>query len=136
MEEREIHKRAHHNNVISLCPLSDNKLLSCGSSLVRSIKVWSLSDVDLTLIKEIEDHTFPVQKVIPLSKGRFASCCWDRTVKIWKDDNTYKCISTLEHGYFVDSIVQLIEKEVLISAYIKNEFFDCFGLSSPAGVSF
>ena len=73
--KREIHKWAHHNSVNSLCPLSGHRLLSCGGSLVRSIKVWSLSDVDLTLIKEIEEHTFPVQKVIPLSKRRLGPYC-------------------------------------------------------------
>ena len=94
------------------------------------IKVWFLSDVGLSLIKEIKKHTVNVSKVIPLSKDRFASCSWDKTVKIWKDDKTYDCISTLQHENSVMSILQLRGKEVLVSVYHK------FVSSSSPGVSF
>jgi WD40 repeat protein len=92
-----------------------------------SIKVWSISDVALTLIKEIKEHTSPVRKVIPLSKERFASCSNDGTVKVWKDDNTYECLSTLRHDDSISSILQLRGKEVLVS---------CGYYSSSKGVSF
>ena len=60
-------------------------------------------------------------KVIPLSNERFASCSGDKTVKIWKDDYTYKCISTLQHSYSVKSILQLRNKEVLVSLYYSGD---------------
>ena len=63
----------------------------------HSIKVWSLSDVYLILIKEINEHINIVNKVILLSKERFASSSNDQTVKIWKDNNTYERISILKH---------------------------------------
>ena len=73
--KREIHKeKAHICFVYSLCTLNGNRLLSGAGC---SIKVWSLSDVELTLIKEIKainEYTDDVLKVIPLSKERFASC--------------------------------------------------------------
>ena len=76
--KREIHKeKAHICFVYSLCPLNGNRLLSGGGYYDNSIKVWSLSDVELTLIKEIKainEYTDDVLKVIPLSKERFASC--------------------------------------------------------------
>ena len=103
--KREIHEeKAHDSHIFSLCPLNGNRLLSGGCD--NSIKLWSLSDVKLTLIKEIKGHTQFVYKVIPLSKERFASCSADGTVKIWKDDKTYECISTLEHDSLVRSILQ------------------------------
>ena len=122
--KREIHKKAHDNSVNSLCTLNNNRLLSGSDDY--SIKVWSISDVDLTLIKEIKEHTNFVCKVIPLSKERFASCSNDGTVKVWKDDNTYECLSTLRPDDWVSSILQLRGKEVLVSC----------GYKSSTGVSF
>ena len=66
------------------------------------------------------------QRVIPLSKERFASCSEDWTVRIWRDDNTYECIFILEHDDRVRTILQLIGKEVSISC----------GSNSLPGVSF
>ena len=64
--------------------------------------------------------------VIALSKERFASSSDDCTVKIWKDDNTHKCISTLKHNGYVRSIIQLRNKDVLVSC----------GYKSSTGLSF
>ena len=93
-------------------PLNGNRLLSSGE---RLIKVWSLTDVIVTLIKEIKGYNWPVLKVIPHSKERFASCSLDANVRIWKD-KIYQCLSTLQHNVNVKSILQLRGKEVLISS--------------------
>ena len=106
-------KKAHEYRVGYLCSLNDNRLLSCG--VENSIKVWSISDEDITLLKEIkEQHTDTVWKMIPLSNERFASCSGDCTVKIWESD-TYQLLSTLTHDESVRSIIQLKYKEVLVS---------------------
>ena len=114
--KRDIYKKDAHKDgkVNSLCTLNNNRLLSGSSD--HSIKVWTISDVDLTLIQELkEKHTNDVTQVIPLSKERFASCSWDSTVKIWKD-RTYSCLSTLGHDEcWIGSILQLRGKEVLVS---------------------
>ena len=103
--KREIHKEKAHNNFVnSLCTLDGNRLLSC-DSIHHSIKLWSLSDVDLKLIKKIKGHTDSMLKVIPLSKKRFASCSRDNTVKIWKDNKKWKYISTLHLDSIVSSIL-------------------------------
>ena len=117
-------KKAHNGGIYSLCTLNGNRLLSGG--IDYSIKLWTLSNVELTLIKDIKEHTNVIYKVIPLSKERFASCSIDNTVKIWKDDNTCKCVSTLYHNNSVRSILQLKSKEVLVSC----------GWYSSTGVSF
>ena len=109
-----IHKKnAHNGSVTSFCTLNGNRLLS--SSDDWYIKVWAISISELTLIIKLGEHDGGVCKVIPLSNERFASCSADKTVKIWRDDNTYECISTLEHSYSVRSILQLRNKEVLVS---------------------
>ena len=64
--------------------------------------------------------------MIPLFKQRFASCSWDRTGRIWKDNNTYDCLSTLKHDGWVESILQWRGKEVLVSC----------GYESSTGVFF
>ena len=99
-----------------LSAMKGNRLISCDSS----IKVWAVSEVDMTLLKEIKEHGNNVNKVIPLSKERFASCSNDKTVKLWKDDNTYECITTLNHNGMVTSILQLKGKEVLVSSSDDN----------------
>ena len=92
--KRDIHKeKAHYSRVNSLCALNGNRLLSGSEDC--SIKVWSISDTELTVMKVLEEHTDLVCKVISLSNQRFASCSFDSTVRIWKDDNTYECISIL-----------------------------------------
>ena len=54
--KRDIHKeKAHKSSVISLCTLIGTRLVSGSSDY--SIKVWNLSDIELTLIKEIKEHT-------------------------------------------------------------------------------
>ena len=120
----DIHKeKAHDNSIESLCTLNGNRLLSAGS---RLIKVWTITNTQITPIKEINEHTWTVYKLIPLSKQRFASCSRDQTVRIWKDNNTYQCLSTLPHNSDVRSILQLRDKDVLVSC----------GHSSVFGVSF
>ena len=119
--KRDIYKKtAHKSRVNSLCALNGNRLLS--GSRDYSIKAWSVTDVDITLIKELKEHTNLVWKVIPLSKKRFASCSSDCTVRIWKDDNTYERVSTLKHNDSVISVLQLKGKDVLVSSlYGKNK---------------
>ena len=123
--KRDIHKeKAHDYNVTSLCTLEGNRLLS--SSDDCSIKIWKVFETKIELIKEINEHTRGVNRVIPLSKGRFASCSLIDTVVIWKNDTTYECLSTLKHNCSVSSILQLKGKEILVSC----------GYYSTPGLSF
>ena len=122
-------EKAHEEaSVCFLCNLKGNRLVSCGTEDYL-IKIWKLSDIDLTLIKEIEAHTECLEMVTPLSNDRFASCGADNVVKIWKDDDTYECISILKHNSRVISVVQLKGKEVLVSSH--DELYDY-----PTGISF
>ena len=110
----EIYKEnAHYNSVKSLCTLSSKRLLSGSDDC--SIKVWNISKAKLTLLKTIQKHTLPIWKVISLSKERFASCSDDCSVKIWKDNNQYQNLSTLKDDGNIISILQLRNKDILVS---------------------
>ena len=126
----DIHREEAHNLCVnSLCTLNDNKLLSGSDDY--SIKVWSVSNVDIKLIKELKEHTYNVRRIIALSNERFASCAADKTIRIWKDDNSYRCMSILKHDNEVFSFLQLRNKDVLVSSYGKEESDSIIG-----GVSF
>ena len=125
---------AHDGTISSLCTLKGNRLISCGC-VDYLIKVWALSKTELTLLKEIQEHESTINKVIPLSNKRFASCSADCTVKIWKDDDTYECISTLQHTGNVTSIVQLPCKEVLVSSFEESDGEE-ENESYPSGIAF
>ena len=56
-----------------------------------------MSDKELRLIKDIRKHNGWMKKAISLAKERFSSCSDDGKVRIWKDDDIYGCVSTLEH---------------------------------------
>ena len=85
--------------------MKGNRLLSGGRDCL--IKVWTLSNDTLTLDKTINEHRGTVNKVISLSQERFGSCSYDYTTKIFKDDNTYSLLGTLDHYNQVQSIIQL-----------------------------
>ena len=117
-EWKKIIKKRHRIDVFVLSAVKGGRLLSAGANLIQ---VWTLSDKDLTLIKEIEEHTKAVYQIIPLSKERLASCSWDKTIKIWKDDGSYKCMNTLQSDGCVAAILQLKGKEELVSASEEEE---------------
>ena len=102
----------------ALCILNAHRLLS--GSRDNLIKVWTVSKEDLKLIKKITEHIATVWRIIPLSRGRFASCSDDSSIKIWKDDKTYDYIFTLKENTR-RSIIQLRGKEVLVTC--GDEFF-------------
>ena len=104
-------EKAHDDTVNSLCSLNGKRLVSCSDC---SIKVWTISDIDLTPITEIKEHTKTIWQVISLSVMRFASCSDDYTVKIWQD-NTYECVSTLNHNGVIRAALELRGKDVLVT---------------------
>ena len=105
---------AHYGCMNSLYTLKGNKLLSSSDS-DYSIKIWTISDMGITLIKELKEHNYILQQVIPLSQRRFVSCSNDGIVRIWKDDDANECLSILKHNSMIKFILQLKDKEVLVS---------------------
>ena len=111
----DIYKQNSHNkSVNSLCELSENRLISCS---FMTINIWLIALNDLILKKTFTTaHTDWIYKVISLTKDRFASCSIDTTVKIWESSEPYQSITTPQHGHSVYSILQLKNKEILVSS--------------------
>ena len=117
-DKRTYHKdiymqHAHDDMINSIHSLNETTLLTCSDD--KTIKVWNVSQTDLTHIKTISSHSDYVFKLITLSKSRFASCSGDRTIKIWKDSSPYDEIATLNHGGSVFSIIQLKNTDTLVA---------------------
>ena len=122
---KDIYRTNAHDgdSISSLCALSGNRLVSAGGS---SIKVWSVAKANLKPIKQIFEHKCTVCKVIPLYKERIASCSRDKTVRIIKDDKKFTLLTTLNHDNYVNSILHLKKKDILVSC----------GTFSKTGITF
>ena len=122
---RDIHRVNAHDgeSIRSLCTLPGDRLVSAGGT---SIKVWGVSKMLLKPIKQIFEHKCTVCRVISLSNNRLASCARDKTVRVIKDDKKFTLLATLTHDNYVNSILQLKKKEVLVSC----------GMFSNTGISF
>ena len=68
----------------------------------------------MKILKILKNHIDLIFQIIPLTNQRFASCSKDCTVKIWEDKN-YNMLSLLTHKTGVLSILQLKEKNILVS---------------------
>ena len=115
-------EKAHSNTVYSLCELNNNRLIS-GSS---KIKVWSITPNDLILLSTLTNHTDYICKVIPLTNNRFCSCSGDKTLKLWNSESPYEVITTSKHEKTVRALLQLKQKEILITSTgkISIDFWD------------
>jgi WD40 repeat protein len=104
--------QAHDERINAFCELTFNRVVSCSKD--KSIKIWKVSDKDLSIIKTISTHVGTVRKVITLTNNRFASCSWDKTIKIFNCDNTYDEVETIHEGCPVASLLQLKSKEEIV----------------------
>ena len=107
-------ENAHKGFIFSLCELKDNVLLSSSSESV--VKMWKISESELTLTKELNIHSSTTWKIITLTDNRWATCSTDRTVKIFSNEEPYDTLSSLVHSDCVYSIIQLKNKETLVSS--------------------
>ena len=113
--QRDIYEElAHNGEVRALCSLKGNRLLSGGVGGI--IKLWALSTKTITLTKEIDRHFGTINHLILLSHERFASCSDDGTARVWKNDETFECISLFDHENEVTTTLQLKGKEELVTA--------------------
>ena len=55
-------------------------------------------------------------KVIYCSNDNLISCSWDKTIKIWKENNNYENIKILKHSNWIYSLLLLEDKNILISS--------------------
>ena len=109
----------HTHSVNYISQLDNNKLISCSDD--RSIKIWSITQSSYQCDYTINNaHNGVIFKVISLTNNRIASCSY-KTIKIWNSNHPYNLINTLNgHTYYVRSIIQLKDKDILISGSWDN----------------
>ena len=114
---RDIYKRnAHNGGIYSLCELNESTLISC--SWDCNIKLWDISQDDLTLHKSFKTHSNIIYQILKLSNKRFASCSYDQHITLYKNESpSYNEITKLnnEDGK-VYAMLQLQDKEILITS--------------------
>ena len=119
------HNQAHKGVIQSVCELTDKRLVSC--SLDRSIKIWQISQNSLTLVQTLEQES-NVYEVITLTHKKFAACLHNKTVKIFSSETPYNELTKLMHEGFVFAILQLKNKEVLVSSVLSPNSIDFWNL--------
>ena len=107
-------ENAHNSQINSLCELTNNRLVSCSHD--NTIKIWNITSNDLNLLSTLTNHTSYVYKVIPLTHNRFSSGSSDKTLKIWNSESPYEVITSLPHDNGIYNLLQLKQKEILISS--------------------
>lgn len=112
---RNIHKANAHNNwVCTLCELTTTTTLVSGGADCQA-KIWKILPNDLQHIKTISTFTNIINSIIPLTKGRFASCSDDKKIQIW-EDATYQHIITFDSDIdYYKSLVQPQNKDILVA---------------------
>lgn len=105
-----------HKGIITyISEIKENYIAS--SSWNGEIKVFEIYKNHYQCIKSFQAHNDVVHKITLLTNDRFASCSGDFTVKIWKNDSSYKCVAILkEHTNIVFSVIIARSKKHLISA--------------------
>ena len=65
-------------------------------------------------IQNIKAHNNHVRKIIELKDGRYVSCSYDKTIKIWKFNNNELILDkTLNQDNQISSIMELKENEII-----------------------
>lgn len=115
--------KLHNYSVQNLSQLDNGILLSC-DDWDSTIKLWEISKETYKLLTTLYGHKNTVNKVIPLSKNRIASCSWDCKIIIWETIPPYKKITTLKgHKDIVNTIIALTNKEMLVSGSSDQTLF-------------
>ena len=118
----DIEKNAHNYGIYTLCELIGNRLIS--GSYDKNIKIWQYTKDNLIHIKTLNGHSNWINKVIVITNNRIVSSSWDKTIKIWSSISPYNEINTLIENNTVYSLLQLKNKETLVSGSSQNEI--CF----------
>jgi WD40 repeat protein len=111
-------EKVHSNEIQSICEINGNKLVSCSTDY--TIKIWNISQKDLSCIKTLTSHTDNVYKVIPLTQNRFASCSGDKSIKIWNSQEPYQEIVNLVNENNVYSMIRLNKKNEIVASCSGN----------------
>ncbi len=110
-------KNAHDNSIAYVEVKDENNFITCSAD--KSIKLWIKKENKFKINKIINNaHDDKIIKVIYCLNGDLISCSHDNKIKIWKEDNNnnYEVIKILLHSKWINSILFLEDKNILISA--------------------
>ena len=104
-----------HKDINSDIAQMENGTIITGS-YDKGISIWSYDGKEIKLTHTIEDaHEDKINKVLPLTKERFATASSDKNIKILSAVSPFNCIFTLEgHTDRVYPMLQ-VEDDVMIS---------------------
>lgn len=105
---------AHDGYVWTLCELPNNRLISGG--IDKKIKIWTFSKYDMNLTRFFTNHTESICHIIRLRDNRFASCAYDKTIRIWKSEEPYDEIKKITQTDSVYNLLEMKKRDVLISS--------------------
>ena len=125
-----IYEQAHVSKITYLCEIPNNRCISCSQN--NGIKIWEMSQKELTLMHLIGNHYAKVCKVIPLSEDRFASCSEDKTVQIWSNKEPYEQLKLIYQKGEVHSIIQLQSNKNVLVASVWSGLNGCVNFISAS----
>jgi len=108
-------KNAHEQNITNLDIKDELNFATC--SLDLNIKTWYKREKEYKLNKIIKNaHSLQINQIIFYSNN-IISCSQDNTIKIWEIQNeNYQNITILTHSNYINSILLLQDKKILISS--------------------
>jgi WD40 repeat protein len=109
-------KNAHDEFILNLNIKDELNFVTC--SLDLNIKTWYKKEEEYKLNKVISNaHNYQINQVIFCSNYNIISCSQDNSVKIWEfQNNNYQNSTILNNSNFINSILLLEDKKILISS--------------------
>ena len=120
----EIIIKEHTNYVIYLTQLKDGRIISSSSDC--TIKIFTIYNTSYKTEQILTVHTKPVKKTILLENNFLASCSWDETINIWKENNNnlFNLYQTLPKKNINDAIFEINLNEFFTLSHDQKEI--CF----------
>ncbi len=105
------------SNVLNIMQSNDGYIFASLDS--GSISIFKLNTLNSSqLIESVEEHKKLVSKIIQIKDGRFISCSYDKTIKIWNFLNEKLTLNkSLDEDNEISSIMEYKENEIISTPY-------------------
>ena len=106
-------QNAHNKSIFYVDIKDENNFIT---SSINDIKSWIKENNLFTINQNIKNaHKDWITKAIYYQKNKIISCSWDKTIKIWEENNdNYKNIQTLTDSNIIHSMLLLEDKNILV----------------------
>ena len=96
--------------------LNNNHLISSSNN---DIQIWEITGNSYKLLNNYQAHDNKIIQLLKLSNNRFASCSIDKTIKIWKKEESITCHKAINLSISINTIY-LLNSNMLLS-FMQNE---------------